>query len=77
MAAIFAVKDALRQAGAVLLEPIMAVERVAPDEYRGDLLGDLNRRRGRIVDARCQYMRGGAFDNYPRDMPTKLRFYLC
>jgi elongation factor G len=49
MAAIFAVKDALRQAGAILLEPIMAVECVAPDEYRGDLLGDLNRRRGRIL----------------------------
>ncbi len=49
MAAIYAVKDALRQAGAILLEPIMAVECVAPDEYRGDLLGDLNRRRGRIV----------------------------
>ena len=49
MATIYAVKDALRQAGAILLEPIMAVECVAPDEYRGDLLGDLNRRRGRIV----------------------------
>ena len=49
MAAIFAVKDALRQAGAILLEPIMAVECVTPDEYRGDLLGDLNRRRGRIL----------------------------
>lgn len=49
LAAIFAVKEALRQAGAILLEPIMAVECVAPDEYRGDLLGDLNRRRGRIV----------------------------
>ena len=49
MATVFAVKDALRQAGAILLEPIMAVECVAPDEYRGDLLGDLNRRRGRIM----------------------------
>lgn len=49
IATIYAVKDALRQAGAILLEPIMAVECVAPDEYRGDLLGDLNRRRGRIV----------------------------
>ena len=49
MATIFAVKEALRQAGAILLEPIMAVECVAPDEYRGDLLGDLNRRRGRIL----------------------------
>jgi elongation factor G len=49
MAAIFAVKDALRQAGPILLEPIMSVECVAPDECRGDLLGDLNRRRGRIL----------------------------
>jgi elongation factor G len=49
MATIFAVKEALRQGGPILLEPIMAVECVAPGECRGDLLGDLNRRRGRIL----------------------------
>ena len=49
MATVFAVKDALRQAGAILLEPVMSVECVGPDECRGELLGDLHRRRGRIL----------------------------
>jgi elongation factor G len=48
MAAIFAVKDALKKAKCVLLEPIMAVEASTPEDYQGDILGDLNRRRGRI-----------------------------
>ncbi len=41
-------RDALRQAGAVLLEPIMKVEVVTPDEYLGSIIGDLNSRRGQI-----------------------------
>ena len=49
MAGIFAVKEAVRKAGAILLEPIMKVEVTTPDEYQGDLLGDLNRRRGKIA----------------------------
>jgi elongation factor G len=48
MAAIFAVKDALKKAKCVLLEPIMAVEVSTPEDYQGDIMGDLNRRRGRI-----------------------------
>jgi len=48
MAGIFALKEATRKAGLILLEPIMKVEVSTPDEYQGDLLGDLNRRRGRI-----------------------------
>lgn len=48
MAGIFAFKDAAKKAGMILLEPIMKVEVTTPDEYQGDLLGDLNRRRGRI-----------------------------
>jgi elongation factor G len=48
LAAIFALKDAFRKASSILLEPIMKVECVTPDEYQGDILGDLNRRRGRI-----------------------------
>jgi elongation factor G len=43
-----ALKEAARRAGAVLLEPIMAVEVVVPEEYMGDVIGDLNSRRGRI-----------------------------
>jgi elongation factor G len=50
LAAIFAMKDAFKKANSILLEPIMKVECVTPDEYQGDLMGDLNRRRGRIVN---------------------------
>ncbi len=46
LAAIFAVKDGMKNAGPILLEPIMNVEVTTPDEYQGDILGDLNRRRG-------------------------------
>jgi elongation factor G len=49
MAGIFALKDAVKKANAILLEPIMKVELTTPDEYQGDLLGDLNRRRGKIL----------------------------
>ena len=49
MAGIFALKDAAKKANPILLEPIMKVEVTTPDEYQGDLLGDVNRRRGRIV----------------------------
>ena len=54
MAGIFALKDAFAQAGPILLEPIMKVEATTPDEYQGDILGDINRRRGMIqgVDAK-------------------------
>jgi elongation factor G len=54
MAGIFALKDAFEKAGPILLEPIMKVEVTTPDEYQGDLLGDVNRRRGIIlgVDAK-------------------------
>jgi elongation factor G len=43
-----AVKKAAKQAHPVLLEPIMAVEVVTPDEYMGDVIGDLSSRRGRV-----------------------------
>jgi elongation factor G len=49
MAAIFAVKDAFKKATPILLEPIMKVENSTPEEYQGDIMGDLNRRRGRIM----------------------------
>src|SRR3954470_21412782 len=49
MAGIFALKDAAKKANVILLEPIMKVEVTTPDEYQGDLLGDLNRRRGKII----------------------------
>ncbi|MBG3877117.1 elongation factor G [Desulfovibrio oxamicus] len=43
-----AIKDAVHKASPVLLEPIMDVEVVTPDEYLGDVMGDLNGRRGRV-----------------------------
>lgn len=54
MAAIFAMKDALKKAKCILLEPIMAVEASTPEDYQGDIMGDLNRRRGKIqgIDTR-------------------------
>src|SRR5438046_1414965 len=42
-------KDACRKAKAVLLEPVMDVEVVTPEEYMGAIVGDLNSRRGRIL----------------------------
>ncbi len=48
MAGIFALKEAAKKAAPILLEPVMKVEVTTPDEYQGDLLGDINRRRGRI-----------------------------
>lgn len=48
MAAIFAMKDAFKQANPILLEPIMDVEVTTPEDYQGDIMGDLNRRRGQI-----------------------------
>ena len=43
-----AFKEAMAKAGAVLLEPIMKVEVTMPEEYMGDVIGDINSRRGRI-----------------------------
>ncbi|WP_294445328.1 elongation factor G [uncultured Mailhella sp.] len=43
-----AIKDAMRKASPVLLEPIMSVEVVTPEDYLGDVMGDLNGRRGKV-----------------------------
>ena len=43
-----AIKNALQKAGSILLEPVMDVEVVVPEEYMGDVIGDLNSRRGKI-----------------------------
>lgn len=48
MAGIFAFKDAMKNAGPILLEPIMKVEVTTPNEYQGDVMGDINRRRGQV-----------------------------
>jgi len=51
-----AFKDAARKANPVLLEPVMKVEVVVPEEYMGDIMGDISARRGRIVSMEA---RGG------------------
>ena len=53
-----AIKDAMKKAGPVLLEPIMDVEVVTPEEYLGDVMGDLNGRRGRVQNMEARA--GGA-----------------
>jgi elongation factor G len=52
-----ALREALREGGSVLLEPIMKVEVVTPEDYTGSVIGDLNSRRGQIQG---QDMRGNA-----------------
>ena len=48
MAASMAFKDAMKKGNSVLLEPVFAVEVVTPEDYMGDVMGDLNSRRGMI-----------------------------
>jgi elongation factor G len=44
-----AFKEALRKADSSLLEPMMKIEVVVPDEYMGDVMGDISARRGRVT----------------------------
>ena len=50
MAAIFAFRDACQKAGPILLEPIMKVEVTTPEEYMGNIIGDLSSKRGQIEE---------------------------
>ena len=50
VAASIATRDALREGGITILEPIFAVEVVVPEEYMGDIIGDVTRRRGHITE---------------------------
>ena len=50
IAAIMAFKDAAKKAGAILLEPIMEIEVITPEEYMGDIIGDLSSRRAMIKE---------------------------
>jgi len=49
IAASLAYKEGMKQANPVLLEPICRVEVMVPDSYMGDIIGDLNKRRGRVL----------------------------
>jgi elongation factor G len=50
IAAKAAFREGIRKAGPILLEPVMKVETVTPGDYLGDVIGDINRRRGMIQD---------------------------
>ena len=50
IAAKAAFREAMKKAGPILLEPVMKVEAVTPGDYLGDVIGDINRRRGSILD---------------------------
>lgn len=50
IAASMAFKDAMKKASPIILEPIMRVETVTPEEYLGDIIGDVNSRRGKIEE---------------------------
>ncbi|MFB0900447.1 MAG: elongation factor G [Dehalococcoidia bacterium] len=49
-----AMKDALRKASSILLEPIMKIDVVSPEDYLGDVLGDLNSRRGQVLGSEAR-----------------------
>ncbi len=70
MAAIFAMRDGFKNAGSILLEPIMAVEVTTPDDYQGDVMGDLNRRRGQIQSMESK----GNFSIVRANVPLKEMF---
>lgn len=66
LAASLAFKSAMSQAGPVLLEPIMKVVVETPEEYMGDVMGDLNSRRGRILGMEAK---GGSIQEISSEVP--------
>ncbi len=70
IAASMAVKDAMKKAAPILLEPMMKVEVSTPDEYQGDILGDLNRRRGKIMNVESK----GTSSNVHAEVPLAEMF---
>ncbi|MDR1435473.1 MAG: elongation factor G [Puniceicoccales bacterium] len=70
MAGIFAFKDAMKKASPILLEPIMKVEVSTPEEYQGDVVGDLNRRRGQIQNMETR----GTLANITAFVPLEMMF---
>ncbi|MDB4673487.1 elongation factor G [Verrucomicrobiales bacterium] len=70
MAAIFAMRDAFKNAEPIMLEPLMAVEAQTPEEYQGDIMGDLNRRRGKISSMETK----GILSTVKADVPLSAMF---
>lgn len=70
IAASMAFKDACRKAGPILLEPIMKAEVAVPEAYMGDVIGDLNSRRGKIM----QMIPQGSFQLIEAEVPMAEMF---
>lgn len=70
MAAIFGMKEGFRKAKPILLEPIMAVEVSTPDDYQGDVMGDISRRRGQIQNTESK----GSLSIVHANVPLKEMF---
>ncbi len=65
VAAEMATQEALKKAGATLLEPIMMIQVITPEEYMGDIIADLNARRGQVMDIQDM----GALKNVKGSIP--------
>ena len=68
-----AFKNAMQRAKPKLLEPVMAVEVVTPEDYLGDVMGDLNSRRGRVEGPRAARQRAGDQGARPARRDVRLR----
>ena len=55
MAGSMAFKEAMRKADPVILEPVMKVAVIVPDEYTGDVIGDINSRRGQMQGMEARF----------------------
>ena len=69
-----AFKDGMKKADPCLLEPIMKVEVETPEEYMGDVMGDFNSRRGRILGMDGK---GGILKLFMAEVPLSRNVWLC
>ena len=68
-----AFKEAMKRAKPKLLEPMMAVEVTTPEDYLGDVMGNLNSRRGRIENMAPRRQRAGGQGDRPAERDVRLR----
>jgi len=74
MATIQAFRDGFMKASPILLEPIMALKVVVPDQFTGDIMGDLNKRRGRVLGMNPS---GNGKTTIDADIPMSCLFGYC
>ena len=74
MATILAFKKGFMEASPVLLEPIISMKVIVPDKYTGDVMGDLNKRRGRVLGMNPQ---SGGYQVIEADVPMTGMFGYC